>query len=163
MSDVLTLEAVENKYLSKEELSDLLGISVNTIQKWLNSYKAIEEDFKTVGTGKKMFSTIYVARLLEKVNRKELIDLLNQKVNQTSTESSTTDQPKVDITKDPTFQMALQGKDELIEILKSQLSIKDNQIEDLTDSLKQQQYLHLESTKELRALQTKKKRFWIFG
>jgi transposase len=159
MSDILTLEAKETKYLSKEEISDLLGISVNTIQKWLNSYKAIEEDFKTVGTGKKLFSTNYIARLLENVNRKELIDLLNQ----TSTNTSTEAQPKVDITEDPVFKMALQGKDELIGILKDQLNIKDAQIEELTGSLKQQQYLHLEATKEIKALQTKKKRFWFFG
>lgn len=163
MSDILTLEAKETKYYSKEELSDIIGISVNTIQKWLNSYKAIEEDFKTVGTGKKLFSANYIARLLENVNRKELIELLDRKVGQKSTNTSAEDQPKVDITEDPIFKMALQGKDELIEVLKDQLNVKDAQIEELTGSLKQQQYLHLEATKEIKALQTKKKRFWFFG
>ncbi len=78
----------DQKTFSKEEVSSLCDISINTFQNWLNDEKAEEKDYKRGKQGKKSYYLSYLKRVFKKALREDLIQILEANQSQTKTNQS---------------------------------------------------------------------------
>jgi len=131
---------IQNKTFSKEDISSLCDVSINTLQNWLNDEKAEKNDYKIGKQGKKIYYLSYLKRVFQKALREDLIDILeaSNEVNQDKpsiNHQSTEALPNFD------YAQLFTQMSETISILQEQLRTKDTQIANLHDQIEKQSNL----------------------
>jgi len=135
-----TVENGENKTFSKEDVSSICDVSINTLQNWLNDEKAEESDYKKGKQGKKIYYFSYLKRVFKKALREDLIDILETNSEVDQDKPNTNHKPTEAL---PNFDYAtlLTQMSETIIILQEQLRTKDIQINNLHNQLEKQSNL----------------------
>jgi hypothetical protein len=159
-------ESGDKKTFSKEEVSSLCDISINTLQNWLNDEKAEETDFIRGKQGKRIYYLSYLKRVFKKALREDLIQILETsqsqtKINQSQSEGlSDFDQEELFIRLTQTIQILQNQVDELKkdkENLNFQLAETLQLLKDQQKITSQQQTLSLQQNQHTNLLLEKPK------
>jgi hypothetical protein len=141
-------------FLTKEEIVELTGLSIHTINNWLKEEKPLEEELQVGKQNRRAYSIDYLVRLFEKIKKPELISLVKdeERLAELSQEAS---QEELGLSEGASqgLLQANQSLTETVAFLKSQIETKDKQIESLRSLLEQQQTL-MRNEQTLRLQQT---------
>ena len=123
-----------DSYLTKNELSEKIGISPNTIKNWFVVYKPEINETKKGKDKQKLYCTSYVTRVLQKVNKEHLLSILK---GTTEVQEPNVSESKINDNSVEIIQILKENNHDL----KLQIEIKDTQISKLQDLLKNEQLL----------------------
>ena len=155
----LNIEQEKDKTFSKEEVSTICNVSINTLQNWLNDEKAEDSDFIRGKQGKRIYYLSYLKRVFKKAFREDLIPVLEN--SQTISKDS---QRLGDGLPEFDFQELLTQQTETIKILQEQVEDLKNdkknlneQIAKLQRIIENQQTLSLQQNQHTNLLLNKSK------
>lgn len=152
-------ENEKEKTFSKEEVSTICDISINTFQNWLNDEKAEDKDFIRGKQGKRIYFLEYLKRVFKKAQREDLIPLLEADQSTSEDNQSLGDGlPNFDykeLLKQQT--VTIQTLQDQIEDLKTDKKNLNDQITKLQEIVRNQQTLSLQQNQHTNLLLDKSK------
>lgn len=146
-----TIEIPENTFYSKEEITELTGVSIHTLNNWLKEYKPEENELELGRQNRRAYSKQYLLRLFGEVKRDDLINLVNASPSLGKSEFEDNKNLGKAEVKPSNYDLLIQAKDETIQELKGrvqsledELKEKNIQIRATQELLKNQQTLTLQ-------------------
>jgi len=161
------------EFLTKEEVCDILGISNFTLNNWIRDYKPDNKEKKTGKQNKGMYAKSYIIRILNTLNRDDLISLIesNKKLikntahtnNITNTNQITSYVTELEV-KLEAQERLITSQQRHINLLEKQIDQKDEQLRQQQKITENQQTLSLQQNRLLlENKETKKKSGGVFG
>jgi len=149
------------EFLTKEEVCDILGISNFTLNNWIRDYKPDNKEKKTGKQNKGMYVKSYIIRILNTLNRDDLISLIESNKKPVKDKTNTnTSQITSYVTE---LEVRLETQERFISIQQRHIDLLEKQIDQKDEQLKQQQKI-TENQQTLaladKGLQNVKKGFW---
>jgi len=163
---IIEEEKNDKIFFTKEEISELTGLSQFTFNNWVRDYKPDKKDIFIGKQNRRAYSKDYLEKVFNIVTRPDLIELINNNQNLSSNKFKIKDKLS-DVKNEVKFaklETKLEVQNEIILLLKerirsleAQIKQKDSQIENADRSLNQQQVLSLDQNKHTALLLEYKK------
>jgi transposase len=135
--DIIT----EQKFYSKEEIVELTGLSIHTLNNWIKEFKPHGNEIETGRQNRRAYSTNYLIRIFEATERKELINLVKPDQEPSTDELKPKKNLAKDEAEDKTSNFLIEAKNETIKELKSRIESLENQLKEKDSQLKTAQEL----------------------
>jgi len=156
-------------FLSKEEIVDLTGVSIHTLNSWIKNYKPSDDEMETGRQNRRTYSKSYLLRVFEEIKREDLANLVLHGESLVKDEGTTSDKLGTNQEDTSIIQMLLLEKDKRIKnleneivTLKQELQIKNGQIQEANRLASQQQSLSLQQNR-LFLVSSKNRPWWHFS
>jgi len=131
----------EQKFYTKEEITELTGLSIHTLNNWIKEFKPDENEIETGRQNRRTYSTNYLIRIFEATERKELINLVKPSQEASKDELEPSQRLAKDEAEDKTTILLLRAKDETIQELKSRVETLENELKEKNQQIKTAQEL----------------------
>ena len=140
-------------FLTKEEIIDLTKVSINTLNNWLKVHKPLDNEVDVGRQNRRSYSKSNLCRIFNELKRDDLISLVLDSDNLVKDEGIASNNLEYDQTNTSAIQSLVLEKDkrisnleDQIEILKSELQIKNDQIREANNLASRQQSLSMQQS-----------------
>ncbi|MEM1312554.1 MAG: hypothetical protein AAGF07_03760 [Patescibacteria group bacterium] len=145
------IDIPDGVFLTKEEIIDLTKVSINTLNNWLKVYKPNGDEVDVGRQNRRSYSKSYLFRIFDELKRDDLISLVSDSDNLIKDEGKASNNLEYEQINTSVLQSLLLEKDkrisnleDQIEILKSELLIKNEQIREANNLASRQQSLSMQ-------------------
>jgi hypothetical protein len=135
--DIIT----EQKFYSKEEIIELTGLSIHTLNNWIKEFKPHEKEIETGRQNRRAYSLNYLIRVFEATDRKDLINLIKTEEKPSNNQTKASQTLGKDEAENKTANFLIEAKNETIKELKSRIESLENQLKEKDSQLKTAQEL----------------------